>query len=180
LPGTAEHESHAEVQGVGGGEGGGEGGLVAVPSHWQAPSRSHGQYLYPIAHFAQSPSFAQALLLGTAEHESHAEVQGVGPGGGEGDGGGDGGGGGDGEGGGDGGCLGCGCGEGGEGGEGGWRGVAVAAVSHAVFAALSRSACGSSDASHHIMPARPRDCAYSALAAIEMGSSYVTNMPLAA
>ena len=41
-------------------------------------------------------SVAQAALPGTAEHESHAEVQGVGPRGGDGEGGGDGAGGGDG------------------------------------------------------------------------------------
>ena len=81
---------------------------------------SHGHHACPVAHSAQSSSVAQGALPGeTAEHESHAEVQGVGPGGGEGEGGcasegGDGGG--LGCGGGDGGGLGCGGDEGGEGG----------------------------------------------------------------
>ena len=52
-PGTAEHESHAEVQG---GKGGGEGGLAVMPSHWQAPPRLHGHHACPVAHGAQESS----------------------------------------------------------------------------------------------------------------------------
>ena len=81
-----------------------------MASHLQGfGSRSHGHHWYPVAHFAQCSSVAQGALPGEmAEHESHAEVQGVGPGGGEGEGGG----------GGDGGGLGCGGSDGGDGGAG--------------------------------------------------------------
>ena len=89
-----------EGGGGGGGEGlggGGEGEGIGLASHLQGfGTKSHGHHGCPVAHGAQWSSVAQAALPGTAEHESHAEVQGVGPRGGDGEGGGDGAGGGDG------------------------------------------------------------------------------------
>ena len=77
--------------------GSGEGEGVGLASHLQGfGTKSHGHHGCPVAHGAQWSSVAQAALPGTAEHESHAEVQGVGPRGGDGEGGGDGAGGGDG------------------------------------------------------------------------------------
>ena len=54
--------------------------------------------------------------------------------------------------------------------------VGAAALAHASFAALTSSPSLSSDASHHMRPARPRSRPYAALIAIDCGSSYEMNL----